>query len=262
VAQTSIKIVLKPKQKSYSVVEMSNLVVPPVVQSAAVSQEFGMLQALASHYLAGKTLSAPVLMSLAAALAAEVNNLKSLSGAEKKELVCGIVTQALQTALTASKVGLGSPAVAAEEEVALTYVAKNVIPASVDLLVAAANGRLSLKGVAAAGWASCLSCVPVVEKNLRGPAWDIAEKFVVAAVGSVSSSKGGSVEDVAKSALAAGVAAAEPVVAAATAAVTAAATGVPAVAATAAAVATVADVKVVVAEEVKVVPVQVTTPSS
>jgi hypothetical protein len=233
---------------------MSNLVVPPVVQSAAVSQEFGMLQALASHYLAGKTLSAPVLMSLAAALAAEVNNLKNLSGIEKKELVCGIVTQALQTALTASKVGLGSPAVAAEEEVALTYVAKNVIPASVDLLVAAANGRLSLKGVAAAGWASCLSCVPVVAKNLRGPAWDIAEKFVA------SASKGGSVEDVAKSALAAGVAAAEPVVAAATAAVTvaatAAATAVPAVAAT------VADVKVVVAEEVKVVPVQVPTPSS
>jgi hypothetical protein len=235
---------------------MSNLVVPPVVQSATVSQEFGMLQALASHYLAGKTLSAPVLMSLAAALAAEVNNLKNLSGIEKKELVCGIVTQALQTALTASKVGLGSPAVSAEEEVALTYVAKNVIPASVDLLVAAANGRLSLKGVAAAGWASCLSCVPVVAKNLRGPAWDIAEKFVA------SASKGGSVEDAAKSALAAGVAAAEPVVAAATAAVTAAATGVPAVAATAAAVAAVADVKVVVAEEVKVVPVQVPTPSS
>jgi hypothetical protein len=247
VAQTSIKIYLKPKQKSSSLVEMSNLVVPPVVQSAAVSQEFGMLQALASHYLAGKTLSAPVLMSLAAALAAEVNNLKNLSGIEKKELVCGIVTQALQTALTASKVGLGSPAVAAEEEVALTYVAKNVIPASVDLLVAAANGRLSLKGVAAAGWASCLSCVPVVAKNLRGPAWDIAEKFVA------SASKGGSVEDAAKSALAAGVAAATV---AANAAVTAAATGVPAVAAT------VADVKVVVAEEVKVVPVQVPTPSS
>lgn len=236
---------------------MSNLVVPPVVQSAAVSQEFGMLQALASHYLAGKTLSAPVLMSLAAALAAEVNNLKSLSGAEKKQLVCDIVTQALQTALTASKVGLGSPAVAAEEEVALTYVAKNVIPASVDLLVAAANGRLSLKGVAAAGWASCLSCVPVVQKNLRGPAWDIAEKFVVAAVGSVSASKGGSVEDVAKNALAAGVAAAEPVVAAATAAATAATAGVTA------ATAAVADVKVVVAEEVKVpVPVTVPTPSS
>ena len=238
---------------------MSNLVVPPVVQSATVSQEFGMLQALASHYLAGKTLSAPVLMSLAAALAAEVNNLKNLSGIEKKELVCGIVTQALQTALTASKVGLGSPAVAAEEEVALTYVAKNVIPASVDLLVAAANGRLSLKGVAAAGWASCLSCVPVVAKNLRGPAWDIAEKFVA------SASKGGSVEDVAKSALAAGVAAATAATVAANAAVTAAATGVPAVAATVAAtVASVADVKVVVAEEVKVVavPLTVPTPSS
>jgi len=213
---------------------MSNLVVPPVVQSAAVSQEFGMLQALASHYLAGKTLSAPVLMSLAAALAAEVNNLKSLSGAEKKQLVCDIVTQALQTALTASKVGLGSPAVAAEEEVALTYVVKNVIPASVDLLVAAANGRLSLKAVAAVGWANCLSCVPVVEKNLRGPAWDVAEKFLA------SASKGGAVADVAAGVPA--VVAAEPV---------------------AAATAAVADVKVVVTEEVKVVdvPVQMTAPT-
>jgi hypothetical protein len=193
-----------------------------------------MLQALASHYLAGKTLSAPVLMSLAAALAAEVNNLKSLSGAEKKQLVCGIVTQALQTALTASKVGLGSPAVAAEEEVALTYVVKNVIPASVDLLVAAANGRLSLKAVAAAGWANCLSCVPVVEKKLRGPAWDVAEKFLA------SASKGGSV--------------AEPVVVAVE----------PVVAVAVTATAAVADVKVVVAEEVKVVdvPVIVPTPSS
>jgi hypothetical protein len=177
-------------------------------------------------------------MSLAAALSAEVNNLKSLSGAEKKQLVCDIVTQALQTALTASKVGLGSPAVAAEEEVALTYVVKNVIPASVDLLVAAANGRLNLKAVAAAGWANCLSCVPVVEKNLRGPAWDVAEKFLA------SASKGGAVADVV-AVVAAGVpavVAVEPVVAAATA---------------------VADVKVVVAEEVKVVdvPVQMTVPT-
>ena len=221
---------------------MSNLVIPPVVQSAAVSQEFGMLQALASHYLAGKTLSAPVLMSLAAALSAEVNNVKSLSGAEKKQLVCDIVAQALQTALTASKVGLGSPAVAAEEEVALTYVVKNVIPASVDLLVAAANGRLSLKSVAAAGWATCLSCVPVVEKKLRGPAWDVAEKFVVAASASASASasKGGSVVDVVKTAVVDAVAAVEPVV--------------------------VAEVKVLVSDEVKVVdvpaPATVPTPSS
>jgi hypothetical protein len=172
---------------------MSALVVPPVVQSAAVSQEFGMLQALASHYLAGKALSAPVLMSLAAALSAEVNTVKTLSAADKKQLVCDIVAQALQTALTASKIGLGSPAVAAEEEIALTYVAKNVIPASVDLLVAAANGQLNLKTVAAAGWADCKSCLPVAEQKLRGPAWDVAEKFVKAAGTSVAA--GASVKD-------------------------------------------------------------------
>ena len=179
------------------------MVVPPVVQSTGVSHEFGMLQALASHYLAGKTLSAPVLMSLAAALSAEVNSVKTLSGAEKKQLVCDIVVQALQTALTASKVGLGSPAVATEEEVALLYVAKNVIPASVDLLVSAANGQLNLKKVAKAGWADCMSCLPVVAQQLRGPAWDVAEKFVKAAEKSVAA--GGSVKDV----VAAGVVAAE-----------------------------------------------------
>jgi len=208
---------------------MSALVVPPVVQSAAVSQEFGMLQALASHYLAGKALSAPVLMSLAAALSAEVNTVQTLSAAEKKQLVCDIVSQALQTALTASKVGLGSPAVAAEEEVALTYVAKNVIPASVDLLVAAANGQLNLKTVAQKGWADCRSCVPVAAQQLRGPAWDVAEKFVKAAETSVAA--GASVKDV----LAAGVAAAE--------------------------VAVVADVKVVVAEAAVPAPVEAPAPA-
>lgn len=182
---------------------MSALVVPPVVQSAAVSHEFGMLQMLASHYLAGKTLSAPVLMSLAAALSAEVNTIKTLSGAEKKQLVCNIVLQTLETALTVSKVGIGSPAVSAEEEVALIYVAKNVIPASVDLLVSAANGQLNLKKIAKVGWADCMSCLPAVGQQIRGPAWDVAEKFVKAAEKSVAA--GGSVKDV----VTAGVVAAE-----------------------------------------------------
>ena len=194
------------KQKSYSLLEMSLLVVPPVVQSTAVSQEFGMLQALASHYLAGKTLSAPVLLSLAAALSAEVNSLRNLSGAEKKQVVCNIVLQTLETALRVSKVGVGSPAVSAEEEVALIYVAKNVIPASVDLLISAANGQLNLKKLAKTGWTNCMSCLPVAAQQLRGPAWDVAEKFAKAVETSVSA--GGSVKDV----VAAGVAAAEAAV--------------------------------------------------
>ena len=195
------------KQKSSSLLEMSLLVVPPVVQSTAVSQEFGMLQALASHYLAGKTLTAPVLMSLAAALSAEVNSLRNLSGAEKKQVVCNIVLQTLETALRVSKVGVGSPAVSAEEEVALIYVAKNVIPASVDLLISAANGQLNLKKLAKTGWTNCMSCLPVAAQQLRGPAWDVAEKFVKAAEKSVAA--GGSVKDV----VAAGVVAAEAAVA-------------------------------------------------
>jgi hypothetical protein len=159
---------------------MSALTIPPVVQSGTVSQEFGILQALASHYLAGKTLSAPVLMSLAAALSAEVNKIKTLRSADKKTLVCNIVNQALLTALAASKIGIGSPAVSAEEEIALTYVSKNVIPASVDLLVAAANGSLNLKGLPKKLFGNCFSCVPVLENNLRGPVWDVVDAFVKA----------------------------------------------------------------------------------
>ena len=85
----------------------------------------------------------------------------------------------------------------------MIYVAKNVIPASVDLLISAANGQLNLKKLAKTGWADCKSCLPVVGQQLRGPAWDVAEKFVKAA--EVSVAAGGSVKDV----VAAGVAAAE-----------------------------------------------------
>ena len=151
------------------------LVVPPVVQSQAVNQEYSILQALAAHYLAGKTLSAPVLLSLAAALSSEVNSVKGLSQAERQQLVCDIVASALQTALTASKVGLGSPAVSQEEEVALTYVVKNVLPSAVALLTQAANGKLNLK-TSEASWWSCCSSVTVKK---RGPAWDAADEFVL-----------------------------------------------------------------------------------
>jgi len=151
------------------------LVVPPVVQSQAVNQEYSILQALAAHYLAGKTLSAPVLLSLAAALSSEVNSVKGLSQVERQQLVCDIVASALQTALTASKVGLGSPAVSQEEEVALTYVVKNVLPSAVALLTQAANGKLNLKTPEASWWSCCSS----VEVKKRGPAWDAADEFVL-----------------------------------------------------------------------------------
>ena len=159
----------------------SALVVPPVVQSQAVNQEYSILQALAAHYLAGKMLSAPVLLSLAAALSSEVNSVKGLSQADRQQLVCDIVASALQTALTASKVGLGSPAVSQEEEVALTYVVKNVLPSAVALLTQAANGKLNLKTVEA----SCWSCCSSVAVKKRGPAWDAADEFVLKAAAAV-----------------------------------------------------------------------------
>jgi hypothetical protein len=189
---------------------MSNLVVPPVVQKSTVNKEFSILQALSAHYLTGKTLSAPVLMSLAAALAAEVNNVTSLSRDEKKTLVCDIVDQALQTALIASSIGLGSPAVSDEEKVALNYVCKNVIPTSVDLLVAASTGKLNLKTVSKSCCTGCSPCSStVVAGQIRGPAWDVAETFVAAALASVAASKSDSVSDTMAAAVAAGSEAAE-----------------------------------------------------
>lgn len=154
----------------------TTLVVPPVVKTDRVSQKYSILQALAAHYLAGKTLSAPVLLSLAAALSAELTSAKELSQAEKQQLVCDIAASALQTALAASKVGIGSPAVSQEEEVALTYVVKNVLPSTVALLTQAADGKLNLKTVES----SCWSCFSSVGVKTRGPAWDAADAFVVA----------------------------------------------------------------------------------
>jgi hypothetical protein len=151
--------------------------IPPVTK-AAISQQYGMLQATAAHFLSDKTLSAPVVLALAAALATEVNSVGSLSGPEKKKLVCDIVESAVETALKASKIGLGSPPVSDEEEKALVYVVKNAVPASLDLIVAAAHGKFDLKRVASSYWMSCTSSVPVVMNRARGPAWNIVEKFV------------------------------------------------------------------------------------
>jgi hypothetical protein len=149
-------------------------------------------------------------------------------------------------------------AVSAEEEVALIYVAKNVIPASVDLLISAANGQLNLKKLAKTGWTNCMSCLPVAAQQLRGPAWDIAEKFVKAAEKTVAA--GGSVKDV----VAAGVAAAEAAVVVEVkeivADVAAAAAVVPAAAAAVVPVAPVAPV--VPVAPVAETPAATTTPSS
>jgi hypothetical protein len=160
-----------------------------------VTKEFTVLQALATHFLANKTLSAPVLLSLAAALASEVNSVKTLSVVDKKQLICDIVDSSLNAALVTAKLGVGSPAlsIADDEVIGLKYVVKNVIPHSIDLLFAASSGQLNLKTAEASCW-SCLSFA-----NVRGPAWDAADALLHAA------SKGAPVAAVAAAAVAAGV---------------------------------------------------------
>jgi hypothetical protein len=148
-------------------------------QSAALTQELTVLQALATHFLSNKTLSAPVLLSLAAALASEVNSVKTLSVADKKQLICDIVDSSLNAALEVAKLGLKSPAIsiADDEIVGLKYVVKNVIPHSVDLLFAASSGQLALKMAET----SCWSCLSFAKANVRGPAWDTADALLHAA---------------------------------------------------------------------------------
>ena len=148
-------------------------------QSAEVTKELTILQALATHFLSNKTLSAPVLLSLAAALASEVNSMKTLSVADKKKLICDIVESSLNSALTLSKLAIGSPAIslADDEIIGLKYVVKNVIPHSVDLLFAASSGQLALKMAES----SCWSCLSFARANVRGPAWDAADALLHAA---------------------------------------------------------------------------------
>jgi len=151
-----------------------------VVQKTVFNQEYNTLLDLSKQFLQGKILSAPVLLSLVAALAGELNQIQALKPAEKKELLCKVVESALENALTATDLsGVAmSPAVSEAEQVALRYVVKNVVPSSVDLLVAASTGSLNLKAVKASAWSFCQICVPVVAARVRGPAWAAAEAFV------------------------------------------------------------------------------------
>ena len=191
-------------------------------QIVAVSQEYTILQALAAHYLTNKTLSAPVLLSLTAALSSELSTAKSLSLADKKKLICDIIETSLQNALVLSKAGVGSTVLADDEVVALKYVVKNVVPHTVDLLVATSAGQFDLKTVKATCWSSFKLCVPAIEAKLRGPVWDFADAFVAAAENKVAT--GGSLAEAAGAAVAAAaasvsdVAKTDPVVAVAVAA--------------------------------------------
>jgi hypothetical protein len=198
-------------------------------QIVAVSQDFTVLQALASHYLTNKTVTAPVLLSLTAVLTAELTNVKSLSLADKKKIICDIIESSLQNALALSKAGVGSTVLAEDEVVALNYVVKNVVPHTVDLLVATSTGQFDLKTVKATCWSSFKLCVPAIEAKLRGPVWDVADAFVAAAENKIVT--GGSLAEAAGAATAA-----------ATVAATAAATAAATVAATAAAAAVTASV--------------------
>jgi hypothetical protein len=167
--------------------------------SSLVVKERDVLLALASHFLSNKSLSAPVLMSLAAALASELTTVVTFSVEDKKKLICEIIDSSLETTLKAKPLP-------AEEVTMLKYVIQNVIPHSVDLMYAATTGKLNLENVKA----TCWSCLPLgKDKKGRSPAWDMAESFVSAALAQAADAQAAGAQ--AADAQAAGAQAAAPV---------------------------------------------------
>jgi hypothetical protein len=92
-------------------------------------------------------LDTPSLIRVSGQLAVKVNAIQNLSGQEKQKLIC----QILKT-LISEKLG------DSERAVSLKKVVDDVIPASLDLALAAARGKLDLKKVKMSVWVKYFSC--------------------------------------------------------------------------------------------------------
>lgn len=92
-------------------------------------------------------LDTPSLIRVSGQLAVKVNAIQNLSGQEKQKLIC----QILKT-LISEKLG------DSEQAVSLKKVVDDVIPASLDLALAAARGKLDLKKVKMSVWVKYFSC--------------------------------------------------------------------------------------------------------
>lgn len=126
------------------------------------SLEFGKLKDLAKGLMSQKQWDAASLVSLAGSLASEVNKLVSLSGPQKKQLVLDVVKSVFDEAV--SKAPSGSPLASPETVKSLMFVLDFAVPASLDLAVAAARGKLDLKKVKKTAITSCLACLPFLLK--------------------------------------------------------------------------------------------------
>lgn len=124
------------------------------------SPEFGKLKAVAETVMHQKDWSAPSLVALGGVLAAEANRLSGLSGAQKKQLVVDVIKAVFQEAIKKSTDVSGSSLASPEVIQSLTFVIDSVLPASLDLAVAAARGQLDLKKVKRSVFVGCLTGLP------------------------------------------------------------------------------------------------------
>lgn len=110
----------------------------------------------------GKEWDVPALIRVGGALAAKVNAIQNLSGAEKMKLVCQVLEKSLTAAEEAE---CKAPEVSTEEKekiqarfADLKTAVQTTVPVSLELAVSAARGKLDLKKVTPSMWAQAFSC--------------------------------------------------------------------------------------------------------
>ena len=131
---------------------------------STLSPEFGKLKKIAQDTVSGRKWTVDFVIALGGTLAAEVNRFSSLSGSQKKQLVCDVVKEVLQESVKVSTAG--SVLVSKEDAEKLLFVVDSVLPASLDLAVAAARGKFDLKKTKKTCFSSLLLCVPLVASKL------------------------------------------------------------------------------------------------
>ena len=95
-------------------------------------------------------------------LAVQVNSLQGLSGKEKTELVCSVVTLAMDESENKEKAEAGKTEeeknAIGERYAKLRLAVRDALPASLELAVSAARGKVDLKKVKKSVWVQLFSC--------------------------------------------------------------------------------------------------------
>lgn len=127
------------------------------------SPEFGKLKTIVQQSVSKKW-TVDLVISLGGVLAVEANKISSLSGSQKKQLVCDVLKDVLNESVKESTGQLDS--VSKEELAQLLFVVDSVLPASLDLAVSVARGKLDLKKAKKTCFSALLLCIPWMGSKL------------------------------------------------------------------------------------------------